>query len=127
MLPLGLDGERSACAIVGIRAATITAGRRNRASISSARRGLELRLASYSAIDTIVSLSSYRDVSAMWLRAGDLFNEQTNEELAKADSGLTTLFSGKDFRRRHSGRVAAGNSDGRGQAAICRRPARARH
>ena len=33
----------------------------------------------------------------MWRRAGDLFNEQTNEELAKADSGLTTLFGGKDF------------------------------
>jgi hypothetical protein len=47
--------------------------------------------------DTIVSLSSYRDVSAMWLRAGDLFDEHMNEELAKADSGLTTLFGGKDF------------------------------
>jgi hypothetical protein len=46
---------------------------------------------------TILSLSTYRDVSAMWLRAGDLFNEQMNEELAKADSGLTTLFAGKDF------------------------------
>lgn len=46
---------------------------------------------------TIVSLSSYRDISAMWLRASDLFNEQMNEELAKADSGLTTLFGGKDF------------------------------
>ena len=33
----------------------------------------------------------------MWLRAGDLFNEQMNDELAKADSGLTTLFGGKDF------------------------------
>jgi hypothetical protein len=33
----------------------------------------------------------------MWLRAGDLFNEQINNELAKADSQLTTMFSGKDF------------------------------
>jgi hypothetical protein len=33
----------------------------------------------------------------MWLRAGDLLNEKSNEELAKAESGLSTLFSGKDF------------------------------
>jgi hypothetical protein len=47
--------------------------------------------------ETIACLSGYRDASAMWLRAGDLFNEKTNEELAKAESGLSTLFSGKDF------------------------------
>jgi len=47
--------------------------------------------------DAIVSLSAYRDISAMWLNAGDLLDEQANEELAKADSNLTTLFSGKDF------------------------------
>ncbi len=47
--------------------------------------------------NTILTVSSYRDISAMWLRASDLFNEQMNEELAKADSGLTTLFGGKDF------------------------------
>lgn len=47
--------------------------------------------------ESIVSLSTYRDISAMWLRAGDLFNEQMNDELAKADSNLSTLFSGKDF------------------------------
>jgi hypothetical protein len=51
----------------------------------------------FSVDNTVVSLSGYRDVSAMWLRAGDLFNEQMNEELAKAESGLSTLFSGKDF------------------------------
>ncbi len=33
----------------------------------------------------------------MWQRAGDLLSEQNNEELAKADSSLTTLFAGKDF------------------------------
>ena len=47
--------------------------------------------------NAIASLSTYRDISAMWLRAGDLLNEKANEELAKADSGLSTLFSGKDF------------------------------
>jgi hypothetical protein len=47
--------------------------------------------------DTILSVSSFRDISGMWLRAGDLFDERMNEELTKADSGLTTLFGGKDF------------------------------
>lgn len=46
---------------------------------------------------TIFSLSAYRDVSQMWLRAGDLFDERTNDELAKADANLTTFFAGKDF------------------------------
>jgi hypothetical protein len=47
--------------------------------------------------EALLNISAYRDVSGMWLRAGDLFNEKTNEELAKADSVLTTLFGGKDF------------------------------
>lgn len=47
--------------------------------------------------EAILSLSAYRDISAMWLRAGDLFSEKTNDELAKADSNLSTLFAGKDF------------------------------
>jgi hypothetical protein len=46
---------------------------------------------------TILSLTTYRKVSEMWLRAGDLFNEQMNDELAKADANLTTFFAGKDF------------------------------
>jgi hypothetical protein len=46
---------------------------------------------------TIVTSSAYRDISQMWLRADELFDKQTNDELAKADSGLTTLFAGKDF------------------------------
>ena len=46
---------------------------------------------------TILSLSTYRKVSEMWLRAGDLFNERMNDELAKADANLTTFFAGKDF------------------------------
>jgi len=47
--------------------------------------------------NTIVALSTYRDVSGMWLRAGDLFNKEVNDQLASADSTLTTLFSGRDF------------------------------
>ena len=46
---------------------------------------------------TIFSLSAYRNVSDMWLRAGDLFNERMNDELAKADANLTTFFAGRDF------------------------------
>jgi hypothetical protein len=47
--------------------------------------------------ESIASLSVYRDVSQMWLRAGDLFNAEVNDGFAKADATLTTLFSGKDF------------------------------
>ena len=47
--------------------------------------------------DTLFTLSTYRDVSEMWLRAGDLFNEQINDGFAEADANLTTLFAGRDF------------------------------
>lgn len=46
---------------------------------------------------TVFSLSTYRNFSEMWLRAGDLFDENINDELAKADSNLANLFGGKDF------------------------------
>ena len=46
---------------------------------------------------TIFSLTTYRKVSEMWLRAGDLFDEKMNDELAKADANLTTFFAGRDF------------------------------
>jgi hypothetical protein len=47
--------------------------------------------------DSIASISAYRNLSQLWLRAGDLFDQQVNEQLAQADNTLTTLFSGKDF------------------------------
>lgn len=47
--------------------------------------------------DTLLTLVAYRNVSEMWLRAGDLFDEQANDQLAEADAGLTTLFAGRDF------------------------------
>lgn len=47
--------------------------------------------------DTLLAISAYRDISQMWLRAGDLFDEKTNDELDKADSNLSTLFGGKRF------------------------------
>lgn len=46
---------------------------------------------------TLFTLSTFRDVSEMWLRAGDLFNERINDGFAEADANLTTFFSGKDF------------------------------
>lgn len=46
---------------------------------------------------SIATLSTYRNLSELWLRAGDLFNQNTNDQLAQADNTLTTLFSGKDF------------------------------
>ncbi|MEQ9412058.1 MAG: hypothetical protein RIK87_30380 [Fuerstiella sp.] len=49
------------------------------------------------AAETLFTLSAYRDVSEMWIRAGDLFNEQINDGFAEADASLTTLFAGKDF------------------------------
>ncbi len=47
--------------------------------------------------DTILSLSTYRDISQAWLRAPDLFSDEVNDGLAEADSTLTTLFAGRDF------------------------------
>lgn len=46
---------------------------------------------------TLFTLSTYRDFSEMWLRAGDLFNAEINDGFAKADANLTTLFAGRDF------------------------------
>lgn len=46
---------------------------------------------------TLLTLGTYRDVSDMWLRAGDLFDEQMNDQLAAAESGLSTIFAGRDF------------------------------
>ncbi len=47
--------------------------------------------------NALFSLTTYRDISHMWLYAGDLFDENINDELAQADSNLSTLFSGKNF------------------------------
>ncbi|MDB4786886.1 hypothetical protein OAG29_02880, partial [Planctomycetaceae bacterium] len=47
--------------------------------------------------EPLISLSVYRNLSEIWLRAGDLFNAEINDGFAKADATLTTLFSGKDF------------------------------
>lgn len=55
---------------------------------------------------TLMTLSTYRDISQMWLRAGDLFDEQTNDNLAEADSNLSTVFAGRDFGEEILGSLA---------------------
>jgi hypothetical protein len=45
----------------------------------------------------LASFSTYRNLSELWLRAGDLFDQNVNDQLAQADNTLTTLFAGKDF------------------------------
>ncbi|QDT13910.1 hypothetical protein [Planctomycetes bacterium K23_9] len=47
--------------------------------------------------EELFTLSTHRDFAEMWLRAGDLFDERINDEFAKADATLTTLFAGRDF------------------------------
>jgi len=47
--------------------------------------------------DCLFAVSAHRDLSQMWLRAGDFVDEKAVDELAKADSNLTTIFSGRDF------------------------------
>lgn len=45
----------------------------------------------------LLSLTSYRDFSGMWLAADELFNENQAAGLTKAESALGLFFNGKDF------------------------------
>ncbi|MEO8271621.1 MAG: hypothetical protein ABI557_18000, partial [Aureliella sp.] len=45
----------------------------------------------------LFALSAHRDISQMWLRAGELLTESAEDQLAQADTQLATLFSGHDF------------------------------
>ena len=56
--------------------------------------------------DTLLTISTYRNVSDMWLRAGDLFEEQVNDKMAEAEGVLTTIFAGKDFGEEILGALA---------------------
>ena len=47
--------------------------------------------------ETLHRGSLYRDLGQMWLLSPDLMTDNANEELAQADTTLTTLFSGRDF------------------------------
>jgi hypothetical protein len=48
---------------------------------------------------TLLSLSVYRDLGALWQSGPDLLDENGNAELTKSQSDLSTLFSGRDFGR----------------------------
>ncbi|MCC9603813.1 DUF3352 domain-containing protein [Stieleria sp. JC731] len=45
----------------------------------------------------LLTIRTYRDFAQLWMRSGDLFNERINDEFAKADATLTTIFAGRDF------------------------------
>ena len=47
--------------------------------------------------DRLLALSAHRDLAQLWLRAADLLSDRANDQLAVADTTLTTLFSGRDF------------------------------
>ncbi len=47
--------------------------------------------------ETVLEARAYRGVSGMWLHGPDLFNDEVNAQLAKANSNLSTLFGGKPF------------------------------
>lgn len=46
---------------------------------------------------TVLSLTTYRDVAAMWQAGPDLFTEAVAAQMAQADSGLSTFLGGKSF------------------------------
>lgn len=54
----------------------------------------------------LLSLSTHRDLSALWLAASDLFDENVTAEMAKADSNLGLFFAGHDFGREILGGLA---------------------
>lgn len=47
--------------------------------------------------ETLLSVKAYRGAGEMWLRAGDLFDQQTNDRMAEAEANLGTIFGGRDF------------------------------
>jgi len=48
--------------------------------------------------ETALSISTFRDFSSMWKNAPELFDEGINAKFAEAESTLTTLFAGRNFR-----------------------------
>ncbi len=47
--------------------------------------------------DVMLSVTTYRDLAALWQAGPDLFDEAVATKLAQADSQLSTLFGGKSF------------------------------
>jgi hypothetical protein len=46
---------------------------------------------------TLLSLTTYRDLTAMWQAGPDLFTEPVATQMAQTDSGLSAFFGGKSF------------------------------
>lgn len=46
---------------------------------------------------TLLSITTYRDLAAMWQAGPDLFTEAVATQMAQTDSGLSTLLGGKSF------------------------------
>jgi hypothetical protein len=57
---------------------------------------------------TILSLSTWRDFASLWRHAPDLFNEQVNAGFVQAEAGLSTFFSGRNFRDEILGNLQPG-------------------
>ncbi|MCI0360956.1 MAG: hypothetical protein L0211_20955, partial [Planctomycetaceae bacterium] len=51
---------------------------------------------------------SYRDFASLWRHAPDLFDEGINAKFAEAESGLKTIFAGRDFRDEILGKLEPG-------------------
>ncbi|MFM8477288.1 MAG: hypothetical protein ACKOEO_16020 [Planctomycetaceae bacterium] len=58
--------------------------------------------------ETLGTVGIHRDISQMWLRAGDLFSEQINDRMAEAESNLGTIFAGRDFAEEVLGAIEPG-------------------
>lgn len=58
--------------------------------------------------DTIAEVRAHRGVSGMWLHGPELFNEEINAKLAKANSDLSTVFGGRPFAEEILGSLDGG-------------------
>ncbi len=47
--------------------------------------------------ESLMQIEFHRDLSEMWLRAGDLYVDSTVDQFDQAESTLSTLFAGADF------------------------------
>lgn len=47
---------------------------------------------------TLLTVSTYRDLGALWRYGPDLFDDRVNARMAQAEGQLTTFFAGRDFR-----------------------------
>jgi hypothetical protein len=56
----------------------------------------------------ILSVSTYRDFGSLWRNAPDLFDDKVNAGFAQAETGLSTFFSGRNFRDEILGNLQPG-------------------